>query len=102
MPQLNIPGPTFYSQADEASFFARLQSIPGVTHVTGERRSLIVTLRSARLSKAALWDLLALYFRYNISMEALARFETPQNTSWFREPKMFWHRKVFGSRRAKL
>jgi hypothetical protein len=96
MPQLIIPGATFYSQADEASFFAWLESIPGVIRVVGENSSLVVTLRSARLSKAALWNLLALHFRYNIPMEALARFETSQNTSWFRKPGMFWHKKVFG------
>ena len=96
MPQLVVPGPTFYSQTDEASFFAWLESIPGVVRVVGERRSLIVTLRSGRLSKPALWELLALHFRYNIPMEALARFETSQNASWFREPKMFWYKKVFG------
>jgi len=77
MPQLTIPGATFYSQADEASFFAWLEAIPGVIRVVGERRSLIVTLRSARLSKAALWDLAALYFRYNLPMKAIAQFETP-------------------------
>ena len=99
MPQLIIPGPTFYSQTDEVSFFAWLESIPGVVRVVGEHRSLIVTLRSARPSKSALWNLLALHFRYNIPMKALARFETPQNSSWFCEPKMFWYKKVFGKPR---
>jgi hypothetical protein len=99
MPQLIAPGPTFYSQTDEASFFARLESIPGVVRVVGEHRSLIVTLRSAGLSKSALRELLALYFRYNLPMKALARFETLQNALWFCEPKMFWYKKVFGKSR---
>jgi hypothetical protein len=99
MPQLIIPGPTFYSETDEASFFSWLESVPSVVRVIGERRDLVVTLRSNRLSRAALWDLLALHHRYNISMKALARFETPQNASWFRDPKKFWHAKVFGKLR---
>jgi hypothetical protein len=99
MPQLIVPGPTFYSQTDEASFFSWLESIPGVTGVVGEHCSLVVTLRSNRLSKAALWNLLALHYRYNIPMKSLARFETKENTLWFRKPKMYWHAKVFGKRR---
>jgi hypothetical protein len=100
MPQLIVPGATFYSSSDEALFFAWLKSIPGVTRVVGERTDLVVTLRSARLSRRALWDLLALHLRYDLSMKRLAQFERSQNTAWFRDPKMFWHSRIFGKRRV--
>jgi hypothetical protein len=99
MSQLLIPSATFYSQSDEASFFAWLESIPGITRVVGDHRGLVATLRSDKLSKPALWNLLALHFRYNLPMRALARFETPQNRAWFCEPKMFWYKGVFGKGR---
>jgi hypothetical protein len=99
MPHLIIPSATFYSQTDEASFFAWLESIAGVTQVVGDHRGLVATLRSNRLSKVALWNLLALYFRYNLPMKDLARFETPENRTWFRDRKMFWYRGVFGEPR---
>jgi hypothetical protein len=31
--------------------------------------------------------------------QALARFETSQNASWFCETKMFWYKRVFGTHR---
>jgi hypothetical protein len=96
MPHLIVPSATFYSQTDEASFFAWLKSIPGVTSVVGDHRGLVASFRSSRLSKVALWDLLALYFRYDLPMQSLARFETPQNRAWFCKPEMFWHKRVFG------
>lgn len=99
MPQLVIPGPTFYSQTDEASFFGWLKAISGVVRIAGEHRSLILTLRSNRLSQEALRDLLAIHFRYNIPMSGLARFETSQSASWFREPTAFWYKQIFGKRR---
>ena len=100
MPQLSIPGATFYSAFDEALLFAWLESIPGVKGVVGQGRHLIVTLRSNRLSRASLTELLALHRRYEIPMRELARFKTEQNASWFADPRMYWHKAVFGKTRG--
>jgi hypothetical protein len=55
-----------------------------------------VTLRSKRLSDAALRELIALHTRYKLPMRSLAQFETPKNRRWFRSPQMHWYRRVFG------
>ena len=102
MPKLIVPGATYYSQADEASFFDRLESISGVLKVKGKRQALEVTLCSRRLSLMALRELLALHFRYRLPMRALAQFETPQNTVWFRHPAAYWYKKVFGKACGRL
>jgi hypothetical protein len=96
MPKLLICEGTYYSQLDEGAFFTWLQSISGVTKVVGTPDGLVVTLRSKRLSQAALRELLALHFRYGLSMQKLAQFETPENSTWFRSPQAYWYAKVFG------
>jgi len=96
MPKFHVPECSYYSQADEAAFFAWLQSIPGVRSVVGTPTGLEVTLQSSRLSQIALRELLALHFRYGLPMSELARFETAQNKPWFRASHMYWYERVFG------
>ena len=93
--KLIIPSVTYYSQADEDSFFGWLHSIPDVTEVVGEHKDLIVSLASNTLSDSSLRDLIALHQRYLLPMQSLAQFETPSNSSWFRSPVAFWHSAVF-------
>ena len=96
MPQLVIREGRYYSQLDENAFFSWLQSISGVVRVVGTPEGLVVTLRSKRISQAALRDLLALHFRYGLPMDALAQFETAENKSWFRSRQAYWYAKVLG------
>ncbi len=86
----------FYHQSDERAFFEWLARIPCVESYAGEGAlGLVVHLRR-RPGKDDLWQLLALCHRYRVSMRQLAKFETPKNRSWFCDPKMFWHKAVFG------
>ncbi|MDR7297193.1 MULTISPECIES: hypothetical protein [Roseateles] len=97
MPHLMVASPTFYSSKDEASFFAWLQSISGITQVVGTGRELRVTLRSPRVGEEALRDLLALHWRYQLPMRALAAFLSSTNERWFAAPDAYWHDAVFGA-----
>ena len=101
MPRLLIREGMYYAEKDEEAFFAWLQSISGVTKVVGTPDGLVVTLRSKRLSKTTLRDLLGLHFRYCLPMQDLAQFETPENNAWFRSPEKYWYARVFGSRRGR-
>lgn len=85
----------YYSLSDELAFFAWLKSSPGVIEVRGEGRQLLIHLKSNRLSASSLREFIALYKRYDGNLEELARFETPSNTSWFRDPKSYWYKSVF-------
>ena len=69
--------------------------IPGV--LRWEQDTLVVR---SRISKASLYDLLALFSRYGISMRQLAQFENDANSSWFRDPVKYWHKDVFGAQRS--
>jgi hypothetical protein len=102
MAQLMIPqgrAYLYHSPRDEVAFFRWLKSIPGVVKVRGIERTLVVTLRSTRISDAALRELIGLHARYRLPMRSLAQFETPRNTSWFRNKEAFWYTRVFGRAR---
>jgi len=64
----------FGSSLDEKAFFNWLESIAGVTRVEGRGTGLIIHLRSKRISKAALRELLAIYRRYGGDPRELAEF----------------------------
>lgn len=79
----------YYSQADEAAFFAWLQSIPDVTSVEGRGRELVIHLRSKHISASSLRELIALYKRYEGDMSELGAFENESNSAWFKAPSAY-------------
>jgi hypothetical protein len=90
---LNCSGVRFGSQLDEKHLFEWAREISCV--IGWEQDTLVI--QSRRVSEAALRDLLALFWRYNIPMEQLAQFRNSNNEAWFASPKMYWHKKVFGT-----
>ncbi|WP_143707491.1 hypothetical protein [Uliginosibacterium sp. TH139] len=96
MVYLDFSGVRFGSQLDEKHLFAWALEIEGT--LRWEQDTLVV--RSVRISEESLRDLIALFHRYNIPMAQLAQFENEKNTSWFRAPKMYWHKQVFQSKRG--
>jgi len=74
----------YWSQLDEAAFFSWLEAIPGVVRVVGVGNELVVTLRSSRISFAAMRELIALHVRYNLTLRGLAQFKTPKNKALFK------------------
>jgi hypothetical protein len=95
MPTLVWGAPMRFSSRDETAFFDWLQSIPGVISVRGEGRTLLIRLRSSRLSKATLLEFIAVYERYQGNLRELADFENLSNTAWLRNRNAYWHEKMF-------
>lgn len=85
----------YWSQGDEAAFFAWLKSVPGVVAVVGSSGELHIQLRSKHLSELGLRELIALYTRYDGNLSELAQFVTDANSAWFKAPNAVWHRAVF-------
>ena len=87
----------YYSQLDEKSFFEWALEIPCVKSIEGG----FLHIRSKRISKSDLGDLIAIMHRYQLPMSDLQQFSNPTNAHWFRAEEMYWHRSVFGdSKRA--
>jgi hypothetical protein len=85
----------FYSSLDETSFFSWANAIPAVTDVIGRGSSIIIRIRTKRISDNSLRELLALFHRYDILMEQLAQFRRARNESWFASPVAYWYKSVF-------
>ena len=83
---------TYFSQLDERSFFSWAQEIPCVKSIGRG----YLHIRSRVVSKADLWDLIAIMHRYRLPMAQLQQFLNERNRHWFADPKMYWHREVFG------
>jgi len=92
MVRLNCSNIRFGSQLDEKHLFSWASEIGGF--VRWEQDTLV--MRSKRISEASLRELLAFFWRYKIPMGQLAQFENERNSTWFRAPKSYWHKSVFG------
>jgi hypothetical protein len=97
---LEATGVRYYSQIDEASFFAWLDKISCVDNYAGKAETLYVTVDRNKVSDICLRELIALFFRYGVDMKQLSRFSSDANRAWFEHPKAYWHDRVFGD--AKL
>jgi hypothetical protein len=91
MVRLDCSGIRFGSQLDEKHLFVWAVEIPGV--VGWDQDTLLV--RSRAISAASLRDLLALFYRYNVPMQQLQIFLSSKNEHWFKQPIMYWHKRVF-------
>jgi hypothetical protein len=89
----------YYHPNDENAFFEWLARIPCVERFEGIGRDLFIHLLRAP-TDADLRELTAFSYRYRIDMRQLARFGTGARREWFRDPKMYWHRRVFGTARG--
>lgn len=94
MIKLDCSGVTFYSQLDECNLFEWGSKIEAFI---GWERDLLV-LNDKLIDEHSLRDIIALFWRYQIPMKQLARFETTENSSWFRARNTYWHGAVFGNK----
>ena len=81
----------YYSQLDEDAFFRWAQEIPCVKSIDGG----FFHIRSRRLSKADLWDLIAIMHRYKMPMVQLRIFLNKSNEHWFKDKKMYFYKQVW-------
>ena len=93
---LIVTGVTYYHSNDEAAFFEWLSRMICVESWYGEGRDLFIVLKR-RPTKFDLQELLAFFFRYDIDMVQLGRFETKSNRKWLRDPQKYWHGPLFGN-----
>lgn len=88
----------YYSRKDEDAFFEWLKKIDCVDDFMGEGNELHLYIAADDLHDHDLRDLLAIFYRYNIDMKQLAQYLTPDNESWFKDPKKYWYAKVFDAK----
>jgi hypothetical protein len=84
--EVTFAGPVFFSETDEAMFFAWLERVPGFVSVEGHGCSLTVTLANERTG--AIGELLVLLRRWQIDPAPLLplRSEDPYPSSLWEHP----------------
>ncbi len=91
--RLDCSGIRFGSPLDEKHLFEWAMEIPCAVRWEGDT----LIIKSSRLKRPDLDDLIALFHRYRIPMRQLAQFSNAGNRAWFESPIMYWHSKIFGA-----
>ena len=98
--ELIVPAIKWFSPGDEATFYRWLTSLD--VYVGSEMREnvLHVTIDVSKVDKAAVEDLVAIFYRYNIDdWEQLSALDNPKITRWFKDSIQYWAYQIFRKRR---
>lgn len=87
----------FYSDLDEAAFFDWIGKVPAVEGSEGKGRTIFLTVDTDSVDDEALRELIAIFYRYGVSMEQLAVLDERRFAHWFRDKEAYWYRAVFES-----
>ncbi len=85
----------FYSRGDERRLFQGFQEIPAIRNVQGVGRDLLLDIEIASLNKEALRELLALLWRYDISLAPLRALADKRKFDWLNDSQGYWHNSMF-------
>jgi len=95
--QVTIRLTSFYSDGDERRFFEGLADITCIANVRGVVRDLVFDLHTGHLGQEALRELIALLWRYGISLVPLAVLADKPRFAWLRHPRWYWSSSMFPS-----
>lgn len=85
----------YYSEYDESAFFEWLDKLACVEKYEGQLDVLNIYVNQARIDAGAVYELLALFRRYNVDMRQLRVFDREEFASWFRNPQSYWFKDIF-------
>jgi hypothetical protein len=86
---------TYGSKLDEDIMFSWLDKIPCVMGYKGIGVDLYIELKEGEIDDESLRELISLFFRYQLDLFQLRKFETKRNKKWFNNAKAYWHPYVF-------
>lgn len=86
----------YHSRGEEAHFFGWLTSIKAVQSIVGTPEGIVLFLDEPIMDKMSLIELIALMKRYQLDMSVLQSQCAPENEHWFKHPKAYWYKHVFG------
>ena len=86
---------TFYSRGDERRLFQGLGDISAITDVTGVGRGLALKIDVRKLNDEMLRELIALLWRYGISLRPISVLCEKKKFVWISEDKFYWHKNMF-------
>jgi hypothetical protein len=90
----------FYSSGDERRLFEGLEAISGLREIRGEGRDLILDIQINALGKEDMRELLALLWRYGISLAPLRPISERKKFRWLIDEEKYWYSDMFSERLA--
>ncbi len=93
--------PGFFGRADKDGFYEWIAKIPAIARVEGCGWDLHLTVNSSIMSDAlvemdrGIWDLMGLFFRYEIDMRVLAKLDRFDASGILRDKGAFWYRRIY-------
>lgn len=85
----------FYSELDETSFIERIEKINCIENCNGSNDSILLSIKSNKVSDKCLRELLSLFHRYEIDMCQLKIFVSAKNEIWIKNENAFWYENLF-------
>lgn len=85
----------FLSPLDEEMFFEWMDRLRCKGEYIDQDRKFAIRLSEVP-NQDHLWMLVSFFYRYDIDLRQLARFETPENSQWLRNPSHYWYAGMFG------
>lgn len=82
--------PQYEASLEEKIFLHWLASIDGVEHVNVVNEGLELTIDRSKFDVGSLWDMLSIYYRYDLDSSDLDVFINEQNEGWVRDPDKYW------------
>ncbi|WP_147329595.1 hypothetical protein [Paraburkholderia sp. DHOC27] len=99
--QLEITLCTFYSMGDERRFFEGLNGIAAIKRIQGVGKGLEIDIDIRYLTKDAVWDLIALLWRYGIPLAPLRELAARKKFAWLSAERFYWHKSMFETRSSR-
>jgi len=94
--QLEIGLTTFYSMGDERRFFQGLKDISAIKDIRGVGRELILQLDIRSLNKEMMRELIALLWRYGVSLSPLKALAiNNKRFAWLHDDRCYWYKNMF-------
>ncbi len=84
----------FYSMGDERRFFQGLEEVAALKNVVGSGRDLFLNFDMRLLGQETLRDLIALLWRYQISIEPFALLAERKKFAWLRDEQAYWYKNM--------
>ena len=85
----------FYSELDETSFSERLDKINCIENWEGVSDSIVLNIKSKKVSDTCMRELLSLFYRYKIEMSQLLVLVNNKNEAWIKNENAYWYKKLF-------
>jgi hypothetical protein len=85
----------YFSKGDEKRFYDGLNAVKAIKKIHGQLSELYLEVALSELHSDDMRELLALFWRYGVSLSFLKEVAVKKNFAWLRDTKKFWYKDLF-------